>query len=101
MLVRSQNPYTASISFLAPAYNYEKDVNQTRGDAMRLIGFINQVIQNYLPGKVGRYSDSFEPRAFGDNIQKWGSRTILVESGGLEGDREKQKLRICPTYLLI
>jgi hypothetical protein len=88
-----QNPYTASISFLAPAYNYEKDVNQTRGDAMRLIGFINQVIQNYLPGKVGRYSDSFEPRAFGDNIQKWGSRTILVESGGLEGDREKQKLR--------
>jgi hypothetical protein len=87
------NPHTASISFLAPAYNYEKDINEKRGDAMRLIGNMNGILQHYIPNKVGRYNDDFEPRAFGDNIQKWGTRTILIESGHLKDDPEKQYLR--------
>lgn len=84
---------TATISFLAPAYNYEKEVNQVRGNAMRLIGLMNKVLQNYIPGQVARYNDDFEPRAFGDNIQKWGTSTILIESGGLKDDPEKQYTR--------
>lgn len=86
-------PYPASISVLAPAYNYEKQINETRGDAMRLIGVMNQLLQRHIPKQVGRYDDAFEPRAFGDNIQKWGTRTILIESGGLKGDPENQMLR--------
>lgn len=86
-------PYTASISFLAPAYNYEKEVNDKRGDAMQVISAMNEVLQQYIPNMVGRYSDAFEPRAFGDNIQKWGTRTILIESGSIKDDREKQQLR--------
>ena len=88
-----QNPQTASVSFLAPAYNAEKEVNEKREDAMQLIVLMNQILQQYIPGKVARYDDAFEPRAFGDNMQKWGTRTILVESGGLEDDPEKQYLR--------
>lgn len=88
-----RNPETASISFLAPAFNYEKDVNRVRSDAMQLIGFMQEQLQKYIPGKIARYSDDFEPRAFGDNITKWGTRTILIEAGGLENDREKQYLR--------
>jgi len=87
------NEQTAAISFLAPAYNYEKDVNQIRERAMQLIGVLNDMVQHYLPGQVGKYSDAFEPRAFGDNIQKWGTSTILIETGGLAGDRNKQELR--------
>lgn len=87
------NPKTASISFLAPAYNYEKEINKVRHRSMQLIGIMNEVLQGYIPGKVGRYNDDFEPRAFGDNIQKWGTSTILIESGGLVNDREKQELR--------
>lgn len=83
----------ASISFLAPAYNYEKDVNTKRSDAMKMIVSMNKVLQDYIPQQVARYSDAFEPRAFGDNIQKWGTRTILIESGGLQNDPEKQELR--------
>jgi len=84
---------TATVSFLAPAYNYEKEVNMVRENAMRLIGVMNKALQAYIPGKVGRYNDDFEPRAFGDNIQKWGTSTILIESGGLEDDPEKQYIR--------
>lgn len=87
------NPHMASVSFLAPAFNVEKDINEVRGNAMRLIGFMNRTLQQYIPGKVARYDDTFEPRAFGDNIQKWGTSTILIESGSLPNDPEKQELR--------
>ena len=83
----------ATISFLAPAYNYEKTINDVRGNAMKVIVDMNKVIQKYAPGQVGRYDDSFEPRAFGDNIQKWGTSAILIESGGFENDPEKQFIR--------
>lgn len=83
----------ATISYLAPAYNYEKEVNDVRGNAMKVIVLMNNIIQKYAPGQVGRYSDDFEPRAFGDNIQKWGTSAILIESGGYPNDPEKQFIR--------
>ncbi|MEL6277238.1 MAG: peptidase M14, partial [Bacteroidota bacterium] len=83
----------AAISILAPAFDWEKTVNAQREDAMQLIGLMNRYWQVAAPEKIGRYNDDFEPRAFGDNLQKWGTRTILIESGGWPGDREKQYIR--------
>lgn len=83
----------ATLSFLAPAFNFEKDINASRGNAMRIISMMNDIVQSYAPGQVGRYSDEFEPRAFGDNMQKWGTSTILIESGGFLDDPEKQEIR--------
>jgi len=99
--LHDQNPYssagktkeTASISFLAPAYNVAKDWNPGRTRAMQLICLMNEILQKHIPNQVGRYSDEFEPRAFGDNIQKWGTNTILIETGARRGDPEKQYLR--------
>ena len=88
---RTEKP--ATISYLATAYNYEKDINEVRANAMKVIVYMNEIIQNYAPGQVGRYSDDFEPRAFGDNIAKWGTSLILIESGGYPGDPEKQEIR--------
>ena len=88
---RTEKP--ATISYLAPAYNYEKEVNAVRANAMKVIVFMNGVLQKYAPGQVGRYNDDFEPRAFGDNIQKWGTSAILIESGGYSNDVEKQEIR--------
>lgn len=88
---RTEKP--ATISYLATAYNYEKDINEVRANAMKVIVYMNKIIQNYAPGQVGRYSDDFEPRAFGDNIAKWGTSLILIESGGFPGDPEKQEIR--------
>ncbi|WP_020528837.1 M14 family metallopeptidase [Flexithrix dorotheae] len=91
----------ASISFLAPAYNYEKDVNDVRGNAMKIIGILDETLQQFIPGHIAKYDDTFEPRAFGDNIQKWGTSTILVESGGYPNDPEKQHLRKMNFILLL
>ena len=87
------NPKEAAFSFLAPAFNPEKSLNQNRQLAMQLIVQMNEMLQQFIPGKVARYNDTFEPRAFGDNMQKQGTRTILIESGGLKDDHEKQELR--------
>ena len=83
----------ATISFLAPPFDREKSVNEGRSRAIRLIVGLDKVLQTYIPGQVGKWSDEFEPRAFGDNIQKWGTSTILIESGGYKGDSEKQYIR--------
>ncbi|PID71296.1 MAG: peptidase M14 [Flavobacteriales bacterium] len=89
----NRTPKPATISYLAPAFNYEKDIDSVRSNAMKIIVFMNDIIQNYAPGQVGRYNDDFEPRAFGDNITKWGTSAILIESGGYKNDVEKQEIR--------
>ena len=94
-------PHAAAFSFLAPAYNYEKEINEVRGKAMKQISAMNKILQKYIPGKIAKYNDDFEPRAFGDNIQKWGTSTILIESGGFKDDWEKQYLRKLHFMLLL
>jgi hypothetical protein len=83
----------ATISFLATAYNQTCDWNPNRTRAGQLISSMNSGLQDFIPGHVGRFSDEFEPRAFGDNVQLWGSSLILIESGGYNSDIEKQYIR--------
>lgn len=83
----------AAISFLAPAYNYEKDINEVRENAMKLISQLTDILSEYIPGHIAKYSDDFEPRAFGDNFVKWGSSLVLIESGGWKNNYEKSFLR--------
>jgi hypothetical protein len=83
----------ATMAFLATAYNEAREINPVRKRSMQLIVGMNRVLQNYIPNQVARFSDEFEPRAFGDNIQKWGTTLILIESGGYGNDTEKQYIR--------
>ncbi|MBF8964669.1 peptidase M14 [Pontibacter sp. FD36] len=83
----------ATISFLAPAYDHARNINTVRERAMRTIAGMDHVLQQFIPGQVAKFNDEHEPRAFGDNIQKWGTSVILVESGGQHGDPEKQHIR--------
>ena len=83
----------AVVSFLATAYDPARSINDVRRRSMELIVGMNRVLQQFIPGQVARYDDEFEPRAFGDNIQKWGTTLILIESGGQVGDVEKMSIR--------
>ncbi|MEN8192788.1 MAG: M14 family zinc carboxypeptidase [Bacteroidota bacterium] len=83
----------ATISFLTPTFNYEKDINDVRINSMKLISLLKKELDHFIPGHIAKYSDDFEPRAFGDNFVKWGSSLILIESGGWKNNYEKQFLR--------
>lgn len=83
----------ATISFLATAFDYARSMNDVRRRSMQLIVHMNRQLQGFIPNQVARYSDEHEPRAFGDNIQKWGTSLVLIESGGYKNDPEKQYIR--------
>jgi len=82
-----------NIAFLAPAYNYEKSINESRKKSMQVIVSMNNRLQKIIPNSVAKYSDAFMPNAFGDNIQKLGTSTILIESGYSKADTERQFIR--------
>ncbi len=91
----------ATISLLAPAFNHAKDINAKRKRAMQLIGELKAVGDHMIPGHMGRYNDTFAPRAFGDNFAAMGISTILIESGAFPNDPNRQKARAVNVAMLI
>jgi len=89
----SQSLKPATLSFLAPAADIELQINEGRKKAMLVIADMFKQLNENLPGHIGLFDDEFEPRAFGDNFQKLGTSTILIEAGGYQKDYEKQEIR--------
>lgn len=83
----------SAIALLAPAFDESRSDNEIRLAAKKVAATFASVVHEFIPNNVSKYDDTFEPRAFGDNVQKWGTSTILVESGGWPGDRDKMFLR--------
>ncbi|MDF3077394.1 MAG: peptidase [Sphingobacteriaceae bacterium] len=83
----------AAISLLAPQYDMQGSINEIRRKAMQVVSYINKKLQPIIPEHIGRWTDDYEPRAFGDNFQAAGSSTILIESGSYKNDPEKQYIR--------
>ncbi len=83
----------AAIALLAPAMNPERTFEGARINARLVASGMASVLTQEIPGRVSRYDDGFNPRAFGDLMQTWGTSTVLIESGALPGDPEKQRLR--------
>lgn len=81
------------IALLAPAADAERTYGPTRATARLVASRMRAVLEREIPGRVARYDDAFNPRAFGDLIQQWGTSTVLIESGALPNDPEKQQLR--------
>lgn len=84
---------STTLAFLAPSFNFEKEINETRAKAMKLIAEMNDMLQNFIPEQIAKYSDEYMPNAFGDYITKSGTSTILIESGYFRNDIERQFVR--------
>lgn len=83
----------SAIALLAPAYNEAREVDAIRGRAIEVAVAIRAVLEPSIGGRIAKWDDTFNPRAFGDLTAKSGVSTILIESGGIEGDLQKQHLR--------
>jgi hypothetical protein len=85
----------AVMSLLAVAYDEARSDNPGRVLAKKVCSIIRQAVEPLAPGMVGRYDDEFEVRAFGDNLTKWGTSVVLIESGPHPGpDRELMLVRL-------
>ena len=84
---------TATLSFLAPSYNIEQSVNETRQKTMAIIQYINDSLQTLIPGKIGRYTAEFYPRSTGDNFTMQGYPCVLFEAGHYPNDWQREQTR--------
>lgn len=83
----------AAIALLAPAADAERSWGPVRSRARLVAAGIARNLAEAIPGRVAVYDDAFNPRAFGDLMQTWGTSTVLIESGALPDDPQKQQLR--------
>lgn len=82
-----------AVAVLAPAFDEKKSENEVRRKAKLVAATMLGSLTTLIPGKLARYDDSFDPRAFGDAMQQWGTSTVLVEAGHMRNDPEKQLIR--------
>ena len=83
----------ATVSFLAPAFNENRDINEVRTKAINLIVAMNDTLQQYIPNQVGRFDDSFNLNCVGDTFQHLNVPTILFEAGHFSNDYEREITR--------
>jgi len=83
----------ATISFLAPSEDLERTLTEGRKETMSVIVAMNDCLQQVIPGQVGLYTDEFYPTATGDNFQKMGHNTILIEAGHYIDDYDRENTR--------
>ena len=82
-----------ALALLAPPAGPELGYGPPRQRARLLAARVAEGLAEEIPGRVARWDDSWEPRAFGERMQESGTSTVLVESGALPDDPEKERLR--------
>lgn len=91
----------ATVSFLAPAFDADRNDSPSRAKSMRLIAAMNSVLQKVIPGQVGRYDDGFNANCVGDAFQMKNTPTLLFEAGHYAGDYQREKTREFIFYALL
>lgn len=86
-------PKPATVSFLAPAYNEEREINESRQKAINVIAAMNETLQKLIPGQVGRFDDGFNINCVGDMFQSLRVPTILFEAGHYQNDYIRENTR--------
>jgi len=83
----------ATVSFLAPAYNEAREVNEVRSKAIEVIVAMNKTLQQFIPNQVGRFDDSFNLNCAGETFQSMNVPTILFEAGHYQNDYDREFTR--------
>ncbi len=92
-LFSTDGTHPATLSFLAPSENIEREVTETRKKEMAVIAQISKVMSTYIPNQIARYNDEFYPNSTGDNFTKLGLPTILYEGGHYQEDYFRKQTR--------
>ena len=83
----------ATVSFLAPSFNENRDVNEVRSKAMNVIVAMNEELQKHIPNQVGRFDDGFNINCIGDMFTFLNVPTILFEAGHFQDDFYREYTR--------
>jgi hypothetical protein len=81
-----------AISLLSVPFDDASTVNEGRRTTMRMAVLIQRLLEPWAKDRVARYDMDYTARAFGDSMTRWGTPTLLIESGGFHGPDEANKL---------
>ncbi|WJG07794.1 M14 family zinc carboxypeptidase [Aliiglaciecola sp. LCG003] len=82
-----------SLAWLAPSGDKGESITDSRRLAMQLIGSLIEDLNTLGNANFARYEDGFSVRAFGDFAAQQGSACILIESGFVADDMNRQCAR--------
>lgn len=85
--------HPATLSFLSPSENIERELTENRKKSMAIISAIYRELSSEIPYHIARYTDEFYPTSSGDNFMKSGIPVILFEGGHFENDYKREKTR--------
>ncbi|MBA3443180.1 MAG: peptidase M14 [Pyrinomonadaceae bacterium] len=100
--LHNQNPRTAvggtgrqaAISLLAVPFDESGSDSPGRIRSKKICARIVEALAPFISGHIGRYDDTFNPRAFGDLITRWGTPVVLIETGALRGRSEMDLVQL-------
>ncbi len=84
---------SATVSFLSPSQDELRTVTQSRRKGMAIIAQLAEMLENFIPGQVGRYDDGFNLNCVGDTLQHLNIPTILFEAGHFANDYDREESR--------
>jgi hypothetical protein len=91
----------ATVSFLAPSYNENRDINEVRTKAMNVIVAMNDELQKHIPNQVGRFDDGFNRNCIGDMFTFLNVPTILFEAGHFQDDYDREYTKIKTFFMIL
>ena len=81
-----------AISLLSVPFDDAFTVNEGRRTTMRMAVLVQRLLEPWAKDRVARYDMDYTARAFGDSMTRWGTPTLLIESGGFFGPDEANTL---------
>ena len=70
------------------AHSQTPGIRRTRQLAVK----VQELASAFAAGRVSRYDSDYMERAFGDSMTRWGTATLLVETGGWAAPDESDRL---------
>jgi len=81
-----------AVSLLSVPYDEAFTENEGRRTTKRLAVLVQRLLEPFAKDRVARYDMDYTARAFGDSMTRWGTPTLLIESGGFFGPDEANTL---------
>jgi hypothetical protein len=77
-----------ALALLSVPFDEALSENEGRRTTKRLALLLCDALSPWASGKIARYDAGYTARAFGDSMTRWGTATLLIETGGWNGPDE-------------
>ncbi len=88
LTLAGKNGDQVALALLSVPYDESESTDEGRRTTKRLAVFIRQLLAPWTSGRIARYDMAYTARAFGDSMTRWGTPTLLIETGGWNGPDE-------------